>query len=329
MSRFGAAIFGCAGTDLTDAEREFFKEFRPFGFILFARNLEDPDQIRKMCDDLRAAVDHEAPILIDQEGGRVQRLRPPMATEWPAPLDHADQFGPNAARGMYLRYRLIAEELRSLGIDSNCAPVLDVVQAETHPFLKNRCYGRDAKSVAEMGRAVANGLMDGGVLPVMKHMPGHGRATVDSHFDVPNVSAAADLEEDFAPFRVLKDLPMGMTGHIRFEAFDTAPATTSEIVVRLIREEIGFDGLLMTDDISMQALQGSVKTRSLAALQAGCDVVLHCNGKLDEMIEIADLAQNMTVRTEQRAGRVLDARRVPDAVDIAALSAELEALAAG
>lgn len=326
LSRFGAVISGCEGLRVTAEEKALFRDTKPFGFILFARNIESADQVRALCDDLRDCVAHDAPITIDQEGGRVQRLRAPLATEWLPPLDQVTQAGVHAARAMYVRYRLIAHELRSLGIDSDCAPMLDVARPETHKFLKNRCYSDDSQAVAEIGRAVANGLMDGGVLPIVKHMPGHGRAFVDSHLDLPRVTVErAELEADFAPFRALNDLPMGMTAHIVFDAIHDAPATTSARVMQMIREDIGFGGLIMTDDIGMEALSGTVAERSRASLAAGCDAVLHCNGSFAARQAVAEASGEMTDAAQARAEAVLQMTRAPQPVDIEALAEELKA----
>ncbi len=326
MSQFGATIFGCSGLVLSAQERAFFAKVRPFAFILFGRNVETAPQIRSLCKDLRDSVGYDAPILIDQEGGRVQRLRAPLATNFLPPLDHIAQVGADAARVMYLRGRIIAHELRAVGVDANCAPMVDVAHPETHAFLKNRCYGFDAEVVSQLGRAMADGLLQGGVLPVAKHIPGHGRALVDSHHDLPRVTASEhDLEVDFAPFAALNDLPMGMTAHIVYEALDAAPATTSPKMMQLIRDKIGFDGLIMTDDISMQALSGTIADRSVASLAAGCDVVLHCNGNMDEMQSVAEVSGTLSEVGQRRAQEVLAARRTPEAVDIQALSAELKA----
>lgn len=211
-----AMICGASGLTLTDQEIGFFKDHRPAGFILFARNCANADQVKHLVSTFLESVDHDALVLIDQEGGRVQRLRAPLARNWLPPLEHVTRAGKGAGRAMYLRYRLIADELHALGIDSNCAPMLDLAGPDTHPFLRNRCYGSDAATVHIMGQAAALGLLDGGVVPVVKHMPGHGRATQDSHLDLPHVGA--DLEAlhdtDFAPFRMLNDLPMGMTAHL-------------------------------------------------------------------------------------------------------------------
>lgn len=220
MTRYGATILDAEGLCLTPDEKAFFRDARPFGFILFARNIDTPDQVRALCAEMREAAGHDAVITVDQEGGRVQRLRAPQWRDWPAPLDQVAQAGAEAARAMYLRYRIIAAELHALGLDSNCAPLIDVAGPGTHPFLRNRCYDEDAKRVAAIGRAVADGLLDGGVLPVVKHIPGHGRAEADSHHDLPLVNAVkSDLQAvDFEPFRKLGDLPLGMTAHLVYSA---------------------------------------------------------------------------------------------------------------
>lgn len=326
MNRFGAAILGCAGHALTADERALYRQVRPFGFILFARNIESAEQVRTLCDQMRAAAGFDAPVFIDQEGGRVQRLRAPLAKEFRPPLDDV-ALGP---RAFWLRARLIAHELRSMGIDGNCIPTLDVARDETHAILRNRCYGTDVATVVRHGRAVADGLFAGGVLPVMKHMPGHGLGTLDSHKDLPRVGAPRDVLDhtDFAAFRALNDLPLAMTAHLVFEEIDPQPATVSDIMVKVIRKEIGFDGLLMTDDISMEALSGTVDERGAAALAAGCDLVLHCNGAFDEMVSIWDRCGEMPPAAQTRAEAALAARRAPDDVDIAALEAEFDALTA-
>lgn len=326
--RFGACILDAEGLRLTPDEKKLFARADPFGFILFARNIESPDQVRALCADFRDAVGRDAPITIDQEGGRVQRLRPPIWREWLPPLDQAVLTGDRAEEAMFLRYRIIASELHDLGIDSNCAPLADVADPHTHPFLMNRCYGQDPSIVGRLGRAVADGLLDGGVLPVVKHIPGHGRASADSHFELPVVDADRDdlVEVDFAPFKSLNDLPMGMTAHLVYSAIDPKPATCSSVVMQIIRDEIGFDGLIMTDDISMKALSGSLTDISRASLNAGCDVILHCNGTMDERIEVAEAAGHMDELGQQRAERALRARKTPDEVDIPALEAKLDAL---
>lgn len=326
----GATIFGCAGPELLPGEARFFREADPWGFILFSRNLENASQIRRLTGSLRDAVGRDAPILIDQEGGRVQRLRAPDWREWLPPLDQVTATGPEAAaRALWLRYRIIAAELRAIGIDVNCAPTADIAGPLTHPFLRNRCFGSDADTVTRAARACAEGLLAGGVLPVMKHLPGHGRATADSHLSLPTVSAPhAELSEsDFKPFAALSDLPMAMTAHIVFPAIDPDfPATQSPRMIRLIREEIGFGGLLMTDDIGMEALSGPPGERAARALAAGCDVILHCNGEMAEMEDVAAAAGPLSDAAAARAAAALARRIVPGPVDIAALDAEFSGL---
>jgi beta-N-acetylhexosaminidase len=326
--RFGATILDATGLRLTAQEKALFRAVKPFGFILFARNIDTPNQVRALCDEMREAAGHNAVITVDQEGGRVQRLRGPIWRDWTAPLDFVQAAGANAAQAMYIRYRLIAQELHDVGIDSNCAPMVDVAGPQTHEFLRNRCYGTDAVQVAMLGRAAADGMLAGGVLPVVKHMPGHGRATMDSHFDLPLVGAEhADLTTcDFAPFKALNDLPMGMTAHLVYDAIDPRPATLSPVMMQLIRDEIGFDNLIMTDDISMKALAGGVDQISRDALAAGCDVILYCNASLEDRSLVADAAGEMTDAAQTRAERALSMRVTPDEIDISALTAKLDAL---
>jgi beta-N-acetylhexosaminidase len=324
-----AVIFGCAGTVLQEEERRFFAAAEPWGFILFARNVASPAQLRRLTAELRASVGRDAPILIDQEGGRVARMRAPAWREWPPALDACRALPTTElrARAMRLRYRLIAAELRDAGIDVDCAPVLDLARPETNAVILNRCYGDAPDEVAAIGRAVADGLLDGGVLPVMKHMPGQGRAAIDSHLDLPRVTASrAELAADLAPFRVLADLPMAMTAHVVYTALDPdLPATQSPAVIGLVRREIGFDGLILTDDISMQALRGGLDARAAAAVAAGCDIVLHCNGKAEEMAAVAAAAPALAGASLARAARALALRREV-ASDTVALDAELAAI---
>ncbi|WP_170788740.1 beta-N-acetylhexosaminidase [Ruegeria lacuscaerulensis] len=328
---FGAAISDAEGLRLTSDEKKLFREMNPFGFILFARNIDTADQVRALCDDFREAVGRNCPITIDQEGGRVQRLRAPLAREWAPPLDHAARAGEQAERAMYLRYRLIALELFELGIDSNCAPMVDLARDDTHAFLKNRCYGSDPKQVAKLGRAVAKGHLDGGVLPVIKHMPGHGLSTLDSHHDLPHVDLTQEALEgaDFAPFRALNDLPMGMTAHLVYDRINPQPATISPTMIGLIRDKIGFDGLIMTDDISMKALSGAPEEIAGQALAAGCDVVLHCNGTFEVRAKVLDAVGEMTPLAQKRAEKALSMRQKPVELDIEAAEAELSALMGG
>jgi len=298
---FGAAILAPEGLQITDWERGFFRDYCPYGFILFARNVDTPDQLRRLCADLREAAGHNAPILIDQEGGRVARMRGPIWREWLTPLDQMTQAS-DPLRAMWIRYRLIAAELRDVGIDANCAPVCDIASALTHPFLRNRCYGEDAVTVMDAARAVAQAHLAGGVLPIIKHIPGHGRATVDSHKRLPRTDVSHDvlMQTDFVPFRALADM---------------------------IRHDIGFKGLLMTDDISMEALDGTVADRSRAALAAGCDVILHCNGKASEMLAISEAIGTLSGKEEfWQAKGGLHLRDTPAPVDISALSEEFDDL---
>ncbi|AUH62967.1 glycoside hydrolase family 3 N-terminal domain-containing protein [Paracoccus zhejiangensis] len=328
MSHSATILGGIAGTELSAAERDFFRSADPWGFILFARNVESPEQLRRLTGDLREAVGRDAVITVDQEGGRVQRLRAPHWAEWLPPLEQAGA----GERAMWLSYRLIGAELKAVGIDSDCAPTLDIAGPTTHPFLRNRCLGEDPATIARLGRAVADGLLAAGVLPVMKHMPGHGRTLVDSHHETPLLDAPlAELDEtDFAPFRMLNDLPMGMTAHIRVPSSgDDRPATSSPAVIRLIRERIGFDGLLMTDDITMQALKGTEAERAASAIAAGVDLVLHCNKTVPEMELVVAAAGAMTADATRRAEVALAMRRAPEAADEAALMAEYRALVPG
>jgi len=324
-----AAILGCLGPRLRPDERAFFADAQPWGFILFARNIETPDQVRRLTHGLREAVGWNAPVLIDQEGGRVQRMGPPHWRQWLPPLDQIAGAGENAPRSMELRSQIIAAELRAVGIDVNCAPMADIAEPLTHAVLKNRCYGTDRDTVIACARAVANGLLRGGVLPILKHMPGHGRALVDSHLDLPTIDAdPKDMENnDFATFKALSDLKMGMTAHLVYRTLDPdRPATQSPIMMDVIRNHIGFDGLLMTDDISMQALDGSLTDRASASIKAGCDLVLHCNGDLPEMREIVEAAGEMQGKSVDRANAALAQRKDPEEFDIKAAEAELTAL---
>ena len=322
-----AAIFGLKGPYLRESETAFFRESDPWGFILFARNVESPKQLARLCVSLRDVVGRDAPIFIDQEGGRVQRLRSPYWREWEPPLTQVDRDG--TERGMYLRGLLIGQELREIGIDSNCAPSADIAFPETHPFLQNRCYGRDAGTVTRMARANAEGLSDAGVLPVLKHAPGHGRATLDSHRDLPVIDAPlAELEAtDFAPFRALADLPMAMTAHIVVPAIDPdVPVTLSRAGMRYLRDRIGLDMLIMTDDISMGALAGPIGRSTEQSIRAGCDVVLHCNGDLAEMNAVAAHAGRLGEAAQARADAALAARRTPVEIDIPGALSELGTL---
>jgi beta-N-acetylhexosaminidase len=290
-----AAIFGVSGQALTSEERAFFRDVQPLGFILFARNVAEPDQVRRLVNDLRASVEHaEAPVLIDQEGGRVQRLRPP---HWRAAAPAA-KFGALASqraqdgrKAVFLNHQLIGTELAALGIDVDCAPLIDVHQPGAHDVIGDRAFSGDPEQVAALGRAAADGLISAGITPVIKHIPGHGRSMVDSHHDLPRVTTSHDelLRVDFVPFKRLADLPWGMTAHIVYEAIDPdQPATLShKVISEIIRGEIGFDGLLLSDDLSMKALQGTLAELARNSVAAGCDIALHCNGKMEEMVQVA------------------------------------------
>ena len=323
-----AAIFGVWSEELSQDEAAFLRAADPWGFILFARNVSDPKQLRRLTSDLREAVGRDAPILIDQEGGRVQRLGRPY---WRRFLPALDQMARarQPMRAQWVRNRLIAHELLEVGIDVNCAPLADLVEDETHPVLKNRLYGSDIVTVIEAARTACDAFLAGGVLPVLKHIPGYGRATVDGHHHLPTVTASREalMARDFAPFYALRNVRMGMTAHIVMEAIDPdRPATVSPTVMQVIREEIGFDGLMMTDDISMEALSGTPGERSAAALAAGCDLVLHSSGYMPHMEEIAAAIRPMDADALRRADAALAQRRRPQEIDIQALDAELETL---
>ncbi len=333
MSR-GAFTLAPLGPVLTPDEAALFRSADPWGFIIFQRNCESPEQLRRLTGDLRAAVGRNAPVLIDQEGGRVQRMRGPHWREWMPPLDQVEAVADpeQAARAMYVRGALIGAELILHGVDVNCAPSADIAYAETHPFLRNRCYGTDAATVIAMARACAEGHLDAGCLTVLKHAPGHGRAVLDSHKDLPRIDVPlAELEAtDFAPFRALADLGMVMTAHIVLPEIDAKrPVTQSKAGISFLRERLGLNGLLMSDDISMNALAGDVVARGAAALDAGCDLVLHCNGNIAEMEAIATGLGGMRPEAAKRADVALAARRTTRDIDIPALEAEFEALMKG
>jgi beta-N-acetylhexosaminidase len=329
-----AFITGVSGLQLTAAEREFMRSERPWGFILFKRNVETPAQVSSLVRELRESIDdQEAPVLIDQEGGRVQRFGPPNWPIYPPgavfgtlyDIDHA--LGLSAAR---LSARLIAADLSETGVTVDCLPLADVPVPGADAVIGNRAYGTEPQKVAAIARAVTEGLEQGGILPVLKHIPGHGRATADTHFRLPVVDTPrAELERiDFAAFQPLADLPMAMTAHVVFSALDPAhPATTSATIIeQVIRGVIGFQGLLMSDDVGMNALAGSFAERTRAVFSAGCDVVLHCSGKLDEMREIAAETPDLSGKALERARRALASRRTPQPFDRVAARAELNAL---
>ena len=332
-----AFITGLAGLELAADERAFLREAEPWGAILFARNVSTPDQVRALIGEFRDTLGRgNAPALIDQEGGRVQRLRPPHWQEFPPGAaygrlyDREPQQGVAAAR---LGARLIAVDLGALGISVDCLPLADMPVPGADSIIGDRAYGGSVEKVAAIAGAIAQGLTEGGVLPVLKHMPGHGRAGVDSHLGLPVVAAdRATLEEtDFAAFRRLAALPLGMTAHVVFSAIDpVAPATISATMVReVIRGSIGFDGLLMTDDVSMEALSGTLAERAGAAIAAGCDLVLHCSGQLDEMQKIAAAVPTLTGDARRRAAAALASARPASLIDVDAARAEFSAMMAG
>jgi len=333
-------IVGVAGTALTPRERDFLKDVRPAGTILFARNLESHAQIIDLTGAMREAVGaDDLLVLIDQEGGRVQRLRPPLGRALPPAATYGRLYAndPETACGAaFAVARLLAEDLTALGVNTDCAPVLDVPVAGSHAIIGDRAYGTTPDQVADLGRAVAEGFMAGGVLPVIKHIPGHGRATKDSHLALPVVTEdrAALSATDFAPFKVLSAMPAAMTAHVVFRAIDPeSPASTSEIVTReIIRGEIGFDGLLMSDDLSMKALGGPMRARAEQVIAAGSDLVLHCNGDFAEMQAAAAGSPPLEGRARSRfeaALKVLNARQPFDAAAAEDQLARMLALAAG
>jgi beta-N-acetylhexosaminidase len=331
-----AFITGIAGTVLSDQERGFLRDAQPWGLILFKRNVVGPEVMRRLIDDARSILGREAPVLIDQEGGRVQRLGPPQWPSYPpgaaygALYDRDREAGLAAAR---LGARLIAADLTPLGIDVDCLPIADMPNAAADPVIGDRAYGAEPQKVAAIGGAIAQGLEEGGILPVLKHIPGHGRATADTHKSLPVVKTdRATLEAtDFAAFRALAALPLAMTAHVVFSAIDpVAPATISVTIVRdVIRDSIGFKGLLMSDDISMGALSGSVGERTRAAIAAGCDVVLHCNGELPEMLAVAAEAPLLTGEGARRAAAALATKRPAKPIDLTAARAEFASLMGG
>ena len=328
-----AFITGVAGPALTDAERGFLREAQPWGLIVFARNVADPDQLHRLTAEFRDTVGWDAPVLVDQEGGRVQRLGPPHWPKYPPAAAYTRLFERDRAQGLAagaLGGRLIAADLQAVGIDVDCAPVADIPVAAADPVIGDRAFGTEPKTVAALTGAFASGLIEGGVLPVVKHCPGHGRATADSHKKLPVVTAdRATLEAtDFAAFRGLADLPLAMTAHVVFTAIDPmAPASASAAIVHdVIRGSIGYQGLLMCDDISMGALNGSLGERTRAVLAAGCDVALYCNGDIAEMEAVAAAAPVLAGEPGRRAAAALAKRQQPAPIDLAAKRAEFAAL---
>jgi beta-N-acetylhexosaminidase len=329
-----AVLFGCADVRLAASERDFFADADPLGFILFQRNCETPDQIRALVAALRDAVGRaDAPVLIDQEGGRVARLGPPHWPEWPA----VGRIGAVAARDpdmaetlARMDARLIAAELAALGITVDCAPVLDLPQPDAHDIIGDRAFGAEPEQVARLGRAFCEGLLAGGVLPVIKHIPGHGRARADSHSELPVVDteAAVMSAHDLKPFQALADMPMAMTAHVLYRAWDADRVATISptVIADIIRGEIGFDGLLMCDDLSMEALPGGLGDRAEAVLAAGCDLVLHCSGDAAEMATVAAASGPMSDAACERWRKAAARLGAVEDIDVAAMSTEFAAL---
>lgn len=325
-----SAIFGCAGLEVTAEERAFFRDARPWGFILFARNIETPDQVKRLTASLRESVARDAPILIDQEGGRVARLRPPHWRLPPPAAVFGELFRDTEDGGReatYLNARLIANALLSLGINVDCMPCLDVPAEGAHDIIGDRAFGREARQVIELGRAFAEGLLDGGVLPVVKHIPGHGRAGVDSHEALPVVSASLDelSRVDFVTFRGLNTLPIAMTAHVVYSAIDAQRCATlsPKVIHGTIRGEIGFQGLLLSDDLGMSALTGTFAERARSALVAGCDIVLHCKGDMAEMVNVMKGVKTLGGEASERAQAALACLRKPGPIDIDGVAARI------
>ena len=316
-------VCGCAGLTLAAEERAFLAETQPWGFILFRRNVGSPEQVAALTASFREAVGRpDAPVLVDQEGGRVQRLRPPHWPTYPAAAAYAAVHAADPARGISGARRggaLIGHDLRTVGITVDCAPVLDVPVPGCSDVVGDRAFGRSPDGIAALARAFAEGLLSAGVLPVVKHCPGHGRAANDSHLELPVVTAEREaLAVDFAPFRALVDLPIAMTAHVKFPALDPdRPATTSRRIIQtVIRGEIGFDGLLLSDDLSMEALKGTLGERAAAAAEAGCDILLHCNGKMEEARAVAAVAPRLQGRAAERAAAALARLSSPTPIDV-------------
>ncbi len=324
-----AFVCGLAGPRLLAEESAFLRETQPWGLILFKRNVENREQLRALTDEVRAAVGRNAPVLIDQEGGRVQRLGPPLWNAYPAAARFEAELGAERAEeAVRLTMRLIAHDLREAGIDVDCAPVLDVADEATHAVIGARAYAREPKRVAALGRAAMEGLIAGGVAPVVKHIPGHGRARADSHLELPVVEASrAELERDFAAFRALADAPAAMTAHVVYSAIDpTAPCTTSaKVIGEIVRGEIGFQGLLFSDDLSMKALGGEFGARARAAFAAGVDIALHCNGDLNEARPVAEASPVLAGRALARAQALMQCAAKTEDFDVAGARAQLAA----
>lgn len=327
-----AVIFGCSGAELTRSERTFFRDADPWAFILFARNVETPTQVKRLCTQLRETVGRDALIFIDQEGGRVRRLKEPIWPFYPSLGHYAalDHMGLDARRAVWLHHRLIAHDLLELGITANCAPVLDIPQDDADPIISDRALGRDPDTIISLAHAAMAGMMSGGVVPVIKHIPGHGRATVDSHVKLPTVNTESAIMKhfDYKPFMKLADAPMAMTAHIVYSDVDRSKplSVSKKAVSHIVRDTIGFDGLLMSDDIGMKALNGSLTEISQDVLSAGCDVVLHCDGELPHMVQVAAGTQTMNEQAARRALHAEICARDAEELDVDAAREEFRAV---
>lgn len=333
MTESKALILGCSGLSLTPDEKAFYREHRPWGFILFGRNIGDAAQITDLIADMRDSVGWHAPVLIDQEGGRVQRIKPPILQAYPSAQVLGDIYRQDREKGIraaWLMSRLHAFDLRRLGFTMDCLPVLDVPVEGASNVIGTRAYGFDPVTVTDMGKAASAGLKAGGMLSCMKHMPGHGRGMADSHHELPVVSATlAELDaHDFAPFRAMRDEPCAMSCHVVFSAIDpNAPATISRAVIGdVIRRHIGFDGLLISDDSSMNALRGTLAERAKNIASNGCDIVLHCNGVMEEMQQVVANVNVLAGDAKRRAEHALASITAPDDSDEQAIRAEFNAM---
>ena len=331
-----AVIFGCAGPKLLPAEKVFFRDSNPWAFILFARNIETPEQVRRLTDDLRTAVGRDALIFIDQEGGRVQRLRPPHWRNAPSAQTFGDLYSRDrmaGKRAIWLNHRLIAAELRAVGVTANCAPVLDIPVDGANPIISDRAFSRRPHEVIDMAHAAMAGLMSGGVAPVIKHIPGHGRADVDSHLALPVIKADSETlaQTDYVPFQAFKEAPMAMTAHVVVNAVDPSlPVTLSKKAMRdLVRGTLGYQGLVMTDDLDMKALSGDLTDLTRKALSAGCDIALHCNGKMGSMVKVAKGARKLSGLALERASIADNTADTPADFDVKAGLNVLKRLMAG
>lgn len=328
-----AVIYGLGGLELTADEKAFFRDADPWGFIVFARNIEGPKQLSKLTLSLRDCMGRDVPILVDQEGGRVRRLRPPSWREMLPAQVYGDLYlreEEAAIEAVWLNHRLMADEMRAVGIDVDCVPCLDLRLPGADAIIGDRSFGETPEPIIQLGRAAIDGVQAGGVAPIIKHIPGHGRADADSHLELPVVREEHGLllETDFAPFKALNDAVMAMTAHIVYRDIDPDhPATTSQVMVQdIIRGEIGFDGLLMTDDLSMKALSGTFRERGEASLQAGCDLLLHCNGEMSEMIAVAEAAPKLAGKALERAAAAEAVRENIESFDAQAAESRLNTL---